>query len=346
MRISIVVCVYDRADELRRCASSLLASEHDDYEIVVVDDGSTDASADVARELATASDGVLRLVQNPRNLGVSGARNAGIRAARGDLILFVDSDCVVEPGWVAAYDDFFANHPGIGAASGRVVEPPPSTVAERAYRGSGTIQGSRLQRRRLMGCNMAFRRDWLVENVFDEALDYGSDEDEIAWRLERDGLGVGFVPEASVEHHHRVDLRGYLREAFRLGRGAARFGYKAGHGLNHDLWPITAALCLLPAMLLDLRSGFLVGLCLLAQVGAIAVNESFLKGKDAKTTLALLPLGCVYYGVKAWGAWSTWVRILAGGESRIRASRAADRARRREPLRPSDRGAAPLRGRP
>jgi len=323
IKASIVVCVFYRGAEVVRCLGSLLATEGVGYEIVLVDDASTDDSFVRMKAFQEAHpEASIRIVRNQINKGVSGARNAGIEAARGEYVFFTDSDCVVYPDWLGNACSVFRS-PRIFAVSGLVVEPPATTFAERVYRGAGTIRHSRLQGRKLIGCNMGFRREWLIGNTFDEALIYGCDEDEIAWRVERDGYEVGFAADAVVEHHHRVTLMGYLREAYQLGRGAVRFGYKKGSYLGRDLWLMTAALLLVPLAFCDSR--FLLASVgfLMLQVGAILFNEVHFKGKGAFDAISGVPLCLIYYICKAWGAYLTLFRLALGGEKSIRLSKRA-----------------------
>ena len=91
MLVSVVLPVHDDAVHLTGALQRLAAQRYDELEVVVVDDGSTDGSADVVREAATR-DGRVRLVQLPVNGGVARAREAGVRASRGRYVWFVDSD--------------------------------------------------------------------------------------------------------------------------------------------------------------------------------------------------------------------------------------------------------------
>src|SRR5262245_8196999 len=93
---SVVVCVYNRADQVGPCLESLIAQDGPPAELVVVNDGSTDATARVLEEFRLAHPGrPIVVVHNPTNLGLSAARNVGIEAASGKYILFTDSDCTV-----------------------------------------------------------------------------------------------------------------------------------------------------------------------------------------------------------------------------------------------------------
>ena len=96
--LSIIVPVYNAEKWLRRCVDSLLDQElpREDYEIILVDDGSKDASPQICDEYAAAYSGLVRVIHQP-NGGVSMARNAGLDAAVGEYVMFVDADDYIEP---------------------------------------------------------------------------------------------------------------------------------------------------------------------------------------------------------------------------------------------------------
>ena len=101
--ISVVVCSFNGADTLATCLSALFAqTARDQMQVIVVDDGSLDATAEVARRFD------LELIVFERNQGISKARNAGIAAARAPIVAFTDDDCVPSPEWcerlLAAYE--------------------------------------------------------------------------------------------------------------------------------------------------------------------------------------------------------------------------------------------------
>ena len=102
MRISFIVPVYNAKSYLTSCVDSLLSQglEEGTYEIILVNDGSTDGSDDLCRELSVRHDSIRTVSQE--NKGISEARNSGIRAARGDYICFVDVDDVLVPNGIAS----------------------------------------------------------------------------------------------------------------------------------------------------------------------------------------------------------------------------------------------------
>ncbi len=117
--ISVVIPVLDDADALRRCLRALAAQSRRPDEIVVVDNGSTDASVDVARAAGA------RVVRCPTP-GIPAASARGFDAARGEVLLRLDADCIPARTWVATMDDAFARRPDVAAFTGgaRFVDGP------------------------------------------------------------------------------------------------------------------------------------------------------------------------------------------------------------------------------
>jgi glycosyltransferase involved in cell wall biosynthesis len=128
-RVSVILPVHNRADVLPRAIASVLEQELREFELIVVDDGSTDATANIAKSF---EDDRVRVIRLDRNRGGNVARNEGIRAARAPLIAFLDSDDRYLPsklGWIAAE---FARRPDLGLLvdSFIKVQPPGSRKAE------------------------------------------------------------------------------------------------------------------------------------------------------------------------------------------------------------------------
>ena len=112
IKLSFIVPVYNVAPYLRKCVDSLLAQNYDNYEIILVDDGSTDESGAICDEYATKHQTPnikhhtcpIRVIHQP-NAGLSAARNSGIKTANGDYLMFVDSDDYIEPNVLAGLMD-------------------------------------------------------------------------------------------------------------------------------------------------------------------------------------------------------------------------------------------------
>jgi GT2 family glycosyltransferase len=205
--VSIVVVSHNEGENLPRTIEGIRATVADDVEIVVVDDWSTDGSA------ATIAPGAARVVRTPQRGGVAGARNAGGRIARGDVVVFADAHVDPQPGWLepllATFDD-----PAVGCAG-----PTITQIDRPQARGHGfTWRDQDLRMRWLRdggtevhevpficGCLMAFRRtDFEAAGGFDEGMvRWGSEDAEIGlhlWRLGRESV---VVPESVVGHLFR-----------------------------------------------------------------------------------------------------------------------------------------------
>jgi GT2 family glycosyltransferase len=228
--ISVVVATRDRPQALERCLMALAWQIAPPLELVVVDDGSADPDA-----VDAAVDGALRgaahappaRIVRGAGRGPAAARNLGVRAATGAIVLFIDDDCVAEPGWVQALAAACAEG---GAAAGVTI---PDAFAGRAAAASQLLTNT-LQLASLdpatgkLGfaptCNLACRTDVLQLLPFDEsfALAAGEDRDWCS-RLASAGVALRFVPEARVEHRPCIGLGGLLRQQLRYGRGAVRF---------------------------------------------------------------------------------------------------------------------------
>ena len=287
---SIIVCVYNRADKIADCLTSILAMHRGDYEIVLVDDASNDETPATLEAFKQAHPDIrVQIVRNEENLGVSGTRNAGIQAAHGDFVFFTDSDCSVEPDWLSRMLVELENS-GAAAVAGAVVEPEPGNLAERAYRGGSQISRNRMQNRSLIGGNMGFSREVLQRYRFDDALEYGCDEDDLAMRLAADGHRMVFVPQAVVHHHHPLSVRSYLKMALARGRGSARFWYKSGRYIGRDVWAMAAVLITLPLGVFDLRLFAVPAFFFLLQLAAILYNQVVFKGKGMIEGLKVLPV--------------------------------------------------------
>ncbi len=322
-RSSIVLCVYNRGTEVQTCLQSMLQLTDRDFEIILVDDCSTDDTPEQLRSFrASHPDLRVTIVRNATNLGVSGARNAGIDAAKGDFVVYTDSDCMVEPQWLERLIAPF-HEQVIAAVGGAVVNPPPENYAERAYVGRSRIVRSIAQNRSVVGCNMAFRREVILRFHFDSAMTYGCDEDDIVRRMLAFGHRVAFAPDAVVNHHHRHTTRSYMRMGYKQGGGAARHWYKHGTYIGRDLLLVALAVLSLPLILLDQWLAVVPAAFAAAQLAAIAYNEYALKGKGLVETFCVYPMALLYYGFKTFGYARTMLLLLLGGERGIRASKAS-----------------------
>jgi glycosyltransferase involved in cell wall biosynthesis len=202
------------------------------HELLVVDDGATDATPEVAQRFGA------RLVRHGEQRSLNAARNSGIRAAAADLIAFVDDDVLVPPGWVDAVVEGAARHPDAEAFGG----PIRARFEGRVPRGCGRedppittldLGPSDVEAEMVWGANFAVRRS-AVERIgdFDETLDRGhGDEEEWLMRLRAAGGRIVYLAEAGLDHRRSAGdsgLGSLARAAYHRGRGARSSDLRRG----------------------------------------------------------------------------------------------------------------------
>jgi glycosyltransferase involved in cell wall biosynthesis len=229
--VSVVVATRNRCERLAEAMGALARSVVPPgltWELVVVDNGSTDGTADLLAR--AASELPLRSVHEPVP-GLSVARNTGLGATRGRIIAFTDDDCLVDSQWLATLWREFERDAALAGVGGRVelYDPRDRPVSIRISRSrmpfTSPVQLSEL----FIGCNMAFRRHVIdLVGEFDPTLGagtpVGSGEDlDFLYRAFRRGFKLVYVPEMLVHHNHgrRTDAEvGRLRRSYGRGRGA------------------------------------------------------------------------------------------------------------------------------
>lgn len=234
-RVSVVIPAYNSARTLPACLQSVCQLNYPDYEVILVDDGSTDATPELVRQFPQ-----VRYVRLPANVGLSAARNTGIAAATGEIVAFTDADCRVDEDWLF-YLVSTLETGGFAAVGGPNLFPPDdSPVAAAVMAAPGGPRHVLLTDREaehVPGCNMAFYK-WVFERVgaFDPAFRRAGDDVDICWRLQKAGFRIGFSPGAVVWHYRRATLRAYLAQQFGYGRAESslarkhpdRFGFLGG----------------------------------------------------------------------------------------------------------------------
>lgn len=194
---SVVVPTCDRwetlAATLERLAPGRQALPADNYEVIVTDDGASDATG---RRLAAEFPWV-RWFAGPRR-GPAANRNHGAKQARGTWIAFTDDDCLPEPGWLAAFAQAIAAQPGVQVCEGR-------TYAERPRLHPLEVSPINDAGGNLWSCNFAVRRELFAEiGGFDERFPFASMEDsELNLRLKKKDISRAFVRDAGVLHPWR-----------------------------------------------------------------------------------------------------------------------------------------------
>lgn len=249
--VTVVVPVRDRPSELGRLLAALAETAPSCARVIVVDDGSSDSAA--CRAVARGAGA--EVIRRDDSGGPSAARNAGLAAADSDVVVFLDSDVVPEPGWLQPLLTQFAD-PTVASAAPRIVGLGDGRGGLERYeqlRSSldlGRDAGPVLPRTRIAyvpSAALAVRRDLVRRTLFDERLQVAEDVD-LVLRLHAAGWRMRYEPRSRVAHEHRVEPVSWARRKAFYGTGAAPLALRhPGSVPPLVLAPWTAAVCLLVA---------------------------------------------------------------------------------------------------
>jgi glycosyltransferase involved in cell wall biosynthesis len=244
--ISVIIITFNEERNIRGCLESAARLDYppERYEVLVVD-----ASTDATPEIAAAFSGV-SVIRSPK--GFSRQKNAGLRAARFDLLAYTDADCLIPPGWLRAIDRAFRD-PRLAAAGGSAY-PPPGTgrfglwAACVGHPAGGAIGFDANVARRasgvdfVAGCNSVYRRAALADvGGFSPDFEDGGEDVDLARRLKAKGHFLDDVPDLFVYHKPRPTLPAFFR--WNVGVGATKYSLKRPAlsrillGAGSPFWP-------------------------------------------------------------------------------------------------------------
>lgn len=223
-KVSVVVASYNGARTLVPCLESLSHLNNPNYEVILVDDGSTDGTP----HIVSAYNQVHYVRQN--HLGLSVARNTGISCATGEIVAFIDSDCRADEDWLfyLVGDLLRSDFVGIGGPNYLPPEDSPVAAAVLASPGGPAhVMLNDRQAEHIPGCNMAFYK-WALDAIggFDPIFHQAGDDVDLCWRLQQHGFMIGFSPSAFVWHHRRSTPAAYLRQQRGYGEAEALLAHK------------------------------------------------------------------------------------------------------------------------
>ncbi|HET7511197.1 MAG TPA: glycosyltransferase, partial [Chthoniobacterales bacterium] len=188
--VSVIVCSYNGAKTLAACLESLGKINYPAYEAILVDDGSTDNTPEIAARFPN-----VRYIRQ-ENQGLSYARNAGAAAAKGDVLAYTDSDCMADPDWLYYLIGTLlsGDYAGVGGPN---ISPPAENWVQAcvaaAPGGPSHVLLTDTVAEHIPGCNMAFYR-WAFDTVggFDIEYRKAGDDVDFCWRLQQEGHVIAF----------------------------------------------------------------------------------------------------------------------------------------------------------
>lgn len=212
--VSIVVPVYNGLRTIGLCLDAMQQLDYprQRYEVIVVDNNSSDGTPDVVSTFPVK-------LTHERDVQTSyAARNTGIRQAQGEIVAFIDADCIVDPQWLRALVEPFGD-PAVLGVLGKVASYQPASLVEEF-----STQADPLRKQGVGGllsmitANVAYRRQVLMQvGGFRSELYTGGDVD-LGWRVQQlPGSKVCYAPAAVVYHKHRTTLRGLHKQYHRYG---------------------------------------------------------------------------------------------------------------------------------
>lgn len=309
--VSIVIPVKDREEELERCLVSLalLSYPAELIQLIVVDDGSSDGSAAVARRC-----GATVIPSGGTGRGPAAARNAGARAASGEILAFIDSDCTASERWLDELIPAFAS-PDTAAVGGLVDGMCRNSAVDRYESVMSSLSlGSRERSGSdgddtfyLPSCNLLVRRqDFAAAGGFRDEMHVGEDVD-LTWRLRDAGRTITYLPLGRVYHEHRSTLRSFM---------SRRFDYGTSEGILQRLHPQRRKRMVVPpllALLLALAAVTpLFGWWSLAALCSVLAVDSCLVSRRLSRHGLSIPLHSVMAGrLRALGSLTYYVSFHA-----------------------------------
>jgi O-antigen biosynthesis protein len=234
--VSVVVCTYNGSATLYECCEGLRNLNYPNYEVIVVNDGSTDGSGAIAEEFGFK-------VITIENGGLSNARNVGWKAAAGEIVAYIDDDAFPDPDWLDYLVHTYRTS-DVAAVGGTNIAPHGrgmiAEVVDNSPGGPTHVLINDRIAEHIPGCNMSIRRECLEAiGGFDTQFRIAGDDVDMCWRIQEHGWKIGFNSAAMVWHHRRNSIRRYLKQQYNYGKAEAMLEEKWPEKYNtigHQTW--------------------------------------------------------------------------------------------------------------
>lgn len=309
--VSVIVVTKNEEKNISHCLESLVAQDYpkDEYELIVVDSNSVDGTQEICQKYPA------KLIVTKE--GISHQRNAGIQAAQGKYIAFMDADCIAEKTWLRKLvKEIESSDKSVVAVGGPNLvfdnDPPLSRIigyAQETLLGSGgSPQSYKVGKHSCVysipNCNILYRKEIIAETRYDENFSVGEDA-ELNFRLRQKGYKLSYIPDIVVWHHRPRTIKDFAKKMFSYGEAMARITKK--HKKTVRWYAFFAALAVLavifsyPIIKFLYSAIYIYALVLALYITALVVSTAqvYRRSKTIKSlmTMILLPIQHFLYGV-------------------------------------------------
>jgi len=211
-KVSLIIPVYNGEKTLSDCLNSVLNQTYNNYEVIVVDNNSTDKTKEIIANYQSNNSNIRYVFEPERKRGA--ARNSGERKALGDIILMTDSDCIVPSDWIT-----------------RMIEPVIKNECDSVQGSQTDITDNYWSRQeqirylereknthtvinRVDSKNFAIKKDFLEKVGFSSRAYYTGNDTELSIRLQKNNCRIKFLNEVKVRHHHANSLSGVIKQQY------------------------------------------------------------------------------------------------------------------------------------
>lgn len=293
--ISIIIPVKNEERTIEKCVRSLQALTYPNYEIIVVNDGSTDRTGELLRNFPAVT------VITTEGVGPAAARNLAIDRAAGDYLAFTDGDCIIHPKWLNELLDHFTGDTVMGVGGNQLCPEDETPFAKDVHDFMKLISFSSdylktsttvMEVKHNPTCNMMYRRKaFTMQEGFKKDL-WPCEDLEFDYRLIKAGYTLIFNPGAIVYHYRPRTLRGFWRMHFRYGRAHVKLVQKHGFFQKiHFIPPILFFLLCLEIILLLYRPS--LAMWLFVCLAALPFALFLIKTKDFFKSLKYSGMLCL-----------------------------------------------------
>jgi glycosyltransferase involved in cell wall biosynthesis len=318
--LSVVVLTYNSGATIGQCLESLVQQHNKEFDVIVVDDDSTDETLAIAKEYSSALS--LTIVQSGAR-SIPSARNLGLRESVEPIVAFVDSDDSATPEWTQVIANFFEKNPGVAAISGASVPSYRSRTAEAIALNDDAIRKLAGRRGTFAAGNCAINRTVFPDARFDEDFRFGEDL-EMMVRVAAQGEGWVYLPEMRINYFSRATLRQYASQMRNYGFMKIYVAYYAKSYRLIDFAPLAVVLGGAVASLVTLTWWpvlLIVPFSLLESLGVLALQR-------CKPAVAMLsfPAWLVKNLAWSWGVVCAGASLASSAQTRqlLKSKRAAN----------------------